>query len=92
MLLFDVMVNTAQKALLDALKDVQFGEILDVELSSDDGKLPTKVSRQTKDLIELVKDGNSFFRKIKIHQGEPTLAEVPYAVGGFKCIKQYRFN
>ena len=97
MITFRVEITKDEKLLVDAIQEVEYGELLDVELDGDSGQPPIAidVARQTMCLLKLIQDdGVRFFHSIRIHQGQPTLAEVPgiTQAGSFKCRKQHRFN
>lgn len=80
--------------LLETFAEVNYGQLMDVEVPEDDGQLVkvTQVSRPVKEFFDLLKE-NQFFTLIKVHQGAPTMAETPFtSKHGFRCIKQHRFN
>ncbi|HMN11171.1 MAG TPA: hypothetical protein PKD55_02455 [Bellilinea sp.] len=93
MITYTLKVSQTEKDLVDTIKELQFGEVLELELTEDQPTIDLTVSRQTKELLNLIQDGNRFLHSIRVHQGEPTLAEVPWrSRTGISCRKQYRFN
>jgi hypothetical protein len=94
MITYPILVTNSEKELVDAIQEVEFGELQNVELI-DSGQPPNitvEVTRQTKDLLTLTSEIR-FFHSIRIHQGEPTVAEVPFTTKcGFRARKLYRFN
>lgn len=88
-------VTPEEKDLIDDVRDLQYGEIYDIEL--DKGGQPNilvSLSRPQHELVKLIREGMRFFHSVKVHQGEPAYAEVPGQTkrGKYRCKRLLKLN
>jgi hypothetical protein len=87
----DMILSDEEKQLLDAIRDVNYGEIYGVEIISGNPKHHVQVSANAQDLIEAIRDGQNSISVLTIHQGEPVMAETDYKRGRLHCRKKTKF-
>ena len=95
MITYNTKLTDTEKALIDDIKDLQYGEIEEVELDGDGRpQFIAELTRQQNDLVKLIRSGIQSFLTIKIHMSDPTYAIVPGQTrsGRWKCKKLYKFN
>jgi len=74
-------IKEEERRLLATITEVEYGEILEVELVDLDKQHPTikaQLSEARMSLINLIRDGATYFVSIKVHQGEPAYATTEY--------------
>ena len=88
-----VNLTPSEQALILTIREIGYGELVDLELDDISGGQPQKVSLTAAEekLLKLIWDGNGFFCLIKIHDGQPAYAQVPYNRHGFHGTKLYKF-
>jgi hypothetical protein len=95
MILLNMRVTPEEHDLVRDIKDLQYGEIYDATIPESGGQptIELKVTRQMRDLLELIRNGTRFFHRIQVHQSEPQYVEVPGETrfSKFKCLKRYKF-
>lgn len=93
MIPFVMKLTPSEAKLIAAIQQLQFGTILECELST--GEAPVcerELTQAQKALIEeLRQNGWSRILQIKVHQGEPNYMEVPVQMQGFSSRKLLKF-
>ena len=94
MVSYSMTLTPTEAHLVSDIKDLQYGEILNVELESDGRpSIQTTLTRQQQELVKLIRSGVVSFRRIKVHQADPMYAEATGTTQhGFDCIKLTKFN
>lgn len=91
MVLSKMILSDEEKQLVEAIHDVNYGEIYGVEISGGNPQHHFEVSANVEDLIEAIRDGLNNISVLSIHQGEPVMAEVDYKMGRLHCRKKTKF-
>ena len=91
MLRSTMKLSEAEVKLLEAIHEVGYGEMFGVEVPHGAPNSNREVSKNFKDLVEFVRDGNQYIDVLTIHQGEPVTAEIDQEIKGFRCRKKRRF-
>jgi hypothetical protein len=92
---FDIEVSKEELALIEDIRHLRYGEIYDVEVPESKGsKTHVRVTKQTKNLIDVIREGYRHFVMIQVHQSEPAYAETPGETKllGFRCRKRHKFS
>lgn len=86
-------ITQAEANLLDDIQELGYGEILEVEIEAGEAVVSYGLDPKTKALIDLIRNGVSHFKTIKIYDQKPAYAEVPGVTtkSGFKCIRTHKF-
>ena len=84
-------VNRGEMALLDDIEEVGFGELYQVCAGQDPPTRVIQLSERSANFIKALRAlGN--FKKVVIHEGEPSLAELDgHTSNGTACLKKIKF-
>ena len=66
-----ILISAPEDALLEAIRTVGFGELLEVEIEAAPRIHEQQVDPRTRKLLELIRAGNPYLDSIKVHQGSP---------------------
>lgn len=94
MVFYQCKLTHVENLLLSDIKDLQYGEIYDVELDEDDRRtINRSLTGQQKAMLDLIRSGVQSFQTIKVHQAEPAYAEVigMTSSGRYRCKRLYKF-
>jgi hypothetical protein len=93
MISYQMKLSDVELELLDDIKKLQYGTIYDLEVPDEEHIHNVNLSRQQKEFIEVIRDGNNYFNIVKVHQAEPAYAEVPGTTTrtGYRCVRLYKF-
>ncbi len=82
--------------LLRDIKDLGFGELLDLELPETNEKPTVLISLEEpqKKLVNAIRDGHRFFTVLVVHNGMPSYGEFPTETKCLKhrCRKRLKFS
>jgi hypothetical protein len=88
-------ITEPEQRLLDDFKELQFGEVYDIEVLEDDNasRRPQELTKSQLDFVKLIRGGVRNFEQVKVHQSDPVYALVRGKTkGGFRCTRMYKFN
>lgn len=88
-------IKEEEERLLKTITEIQYGEILDVEIVHADqpATIRAKLSEARMSLINVIRDGAAYFVSIKVHQGEPAYGTTEYTNKyGYRVRKLHKFN
>lgn len=86
-------VSIKELDLIRAFRDIEHGQLLDVEIEEDTATVSTEVYPITKSFLKAVRDGVRHFDTIVIFNSEPTSATSSGVLkNGIKYIKKYKFS
>jgi hypothetical protein len=91
MVIFPMVVSDAELDLMDAIREVRYGEIYGVELKPGPYQHKVDVSQNLHDLLISIRDGFNDISVLTVHQGEPTIAESDFKHKTFCCRKKIKF-
>jgi hypothetical protein len=87
------LLTECEAAILDAASRVQYGELLDVEVASEERTLQRLLSPQQKAFIEaLRREGLTFLQIVIVHNGCPSQVEVDGQYSDIRYRRKIRFN
>lgn len=86
-------LTSSERELLDSISQVRYGELVDVEIPNGEAEhKDCPLTSQQMALIEIIRAGIRHFDCIKIHQGEPAMAEVSMTTEhGFRAVQKIKF-
>jgi hypothetical protein len=84
-------VSDAEAALIETIRDVQYGEIYGAEVEDQPPDARIELTEKEKCLIDLIRGGSQYLSVITVHGGEPAYAEDDKKVNGFSCRIKYKF-
>ncbi len=86
-------ITEEERRLLSTITEVGYGEILQIEIVADQKTtIKAQLSEARMSLINAIRDGVTYFTKIKVHQGEPAYGTSEYTSKyGYKVKKLYKF-
>jgi hypothetical protein len=70
--MIESVLSTEEVELLDAIHELQYGELYEVEIAQTELKHPRMLQGWEKRLIDIIRNGNQHIDSIKIHQGKAT--------------------
>ena len=85
------LVSTPEYQLLEAIREVKFGELFGVQVDDQAKWIDYELSQAEIDLLTFVREGNQYIDILTVHNGQPTLAETDYKISGFRCRKKVKF-
>lgn len=91
MVKYDIDVSDSEAALIEAMRNLRYGEMFSVEIDARPAGQAMKVSANVRSLLELTRDGMQHIDVLTVHEGEPVLAEIDYQDRGFRCRKRIKF-
>jgi len=86
-----LIVSKNESVLLNTMRSIQFGEMFSVDVPDALYTVPEDISTSEADLIEFIRNGHPHLDVLRIHAGEPTVAEVDFVMNGFSCRKKAKF-
>lgn len=90
MIIFSVSAEEAD--LLDAITELQYGEILEADIPTAMAEIERKVTDNELKLIKLIRQGNPHIENIKVHQGKPTQVCITGTRGALRYKKKITFQ
>ena len=91
MLQFTLTAGEAQ--VLDAATQIQFGELLSVDLTAEAPSISRQIPKASAAFVEKIREQQLFFfHTIVIHNGFPTQAEIEGKFGEIKYRRKIRFT
>ena len=88
---FAVELTEDEAQLIEALREVAFGEVYGVCLTEGPVGRLRRLSSAERALILEMRDGTKDISVLHVHEGQPTYAEVDEKIKGFRCRKKIRF-
>jgi hypothetical protein len=88
-------ITETEQRLLDDFKELQFGEVYDIEVLEDDNasRKPRELTKSQLDFVKLIRGGVRSFDQVKVHQSDPVYALVKGETkSGLRCTRMYKFN
>lgn len=90
-MLVSIKVSDSELELLNAIREVEHGEMYGVEVDVTEPYVTLGVSQPCADLLTMIRNGIQYIDVLTIHNGEPSLAEVDFKKYGFRCRKKIKF-
>lgn len=69
-------LSIEEKALCDTILEIEYGEIVDVEIRESPRVIEQNVRGAYEKLIKIIRNGNQHIENIKVHQGKPVQVTV----------------
>lgn len=94
MITISYSVSEGEHILIKAIREVGYGSIFGISLSSsDDPKTTVVITEPTQRLIDFMRDGHPEIEELQVHQSEPAYAIVKGVTlnGGWSCKKKTKF-
>ena len=85
------LVSTPEYQLLEAIKEVKYGELFGVQVDDQDKWIDYELSQAEIDLLNFIREGAQYIDILTVHKGQPTQAETDYRLSGFRCRKRIKF-
>lgn len=85
-------VSSHEADLIDAIRQVQFGELYGVEIAAGGGDfIEMPLAPAMWDLILYIRSGVQHIDVLTVHHGQPIQAETDCKILGFRCRKKAKF-
>ena len=91
MLTYALELAEAEARLVDALRDVAYGEIYGIQVEPGERNRLYRLSAAERSLIFEIRDGLTSISVLHIHDNQPVYAEVDEKIGGFHCRRKIKF-
>jgi len=92
MLQLNIDITQREKDLIEAIREVKFGEMYGVEIQSQSYFSEHVILTPSQhDLIQAIRNGLQDISVLSIHNGDPAFAEVDEVINGFRCRKKIKF-
>ena len=85
-----ITVSVSENSLLDAMKELKFGEMKDVNVDDGMPRIDRALTEKQVALVNFIRDGNQHIDKLVVHEGEPMQVETYMNVKGFHCVRKIR--
>ncbi len=85
------LVSTPEYYLLEAIREIKYGELFGVQVDDNHPWIEYEVSPNDLDLLEYIRDGAQYIDVLTVHNGQPVLAETDFKLNGFRCRKKVKF-
>lgn len=85
------LVSTPEWQLLEAIREIKYGEIFGVQVDDNGKWIEDEVTPAEACLLEYIRDGAQYIDILTVHNGQPTLAETDMKIHGFRCRKKVKF-
>ena len=86
------LVSSHEADLIDAIREVQFGELYGVDIPASETRLIEKpLTPVMWDLILYIRSGVQHIDVLTVHHGQPIQAETDCKILGFHCRKKTKF-
>ena len=85
-------LSQAEKDLIDAIREVQYGEIYGIEILEGPAVLEASLNGAAQWLIGEIREGLTNISVLTIHDGRPVAAEADFKFRDLCCRKKYKYN
>ena len=91
MQMFGLDLTEDEAGLIEALREVTFGEVYGVRLTNSGTLKPRRINAAERAMILEMRNGMNEVSVLHVHDGQPAFAEVEETINGFRCRKKVRF-
>ena len=91
MLKSKLIVSKHEKALLDAIRSLGYGEMYSLDVQDGLYDVPETVTPAESDLLDFIREGHPHIDVLTVHQGGPSYAECDFRLNTFRCRKKVKF-
>jgi hypothetical protein len=85
-------LSQSEKDLIDAIREVRFGEIYGVEIPIEAAGLDVTINDACVWLIGEIREGLTDISVLTVHDGRPVTAETDFKFRNLCCRKKYKYN
>jgi len=84
------LITPAESNLLQAIYKLGYGELLEVQLDIEEPGLSAELDFQEVRLIEIIRSGKQYLKRIVVHDRLPVSVEVTGTIAGYQTIQKIR--
>ena len=84
------IVTAPEKALIDAIEALRYGEIVDLDVENTGPNVAAKLTEKQAALISFLRAGHSHIDRLIVHESDPMQVENDLELNGYKCIRKLR--